>query len=228
MKRYTCFVLALVVFVAVIGAACDGGEPSAYEALLASIPDTPETRDYVYIDDYALARQIFSTSTFPLPGPGDKEDAVAAFNDWLSSPSADESGIAVASDVSHEGFGRGFFGVFNPYRGAMVGHSQYLAFDVRNIDQSIRISTGPFGDVYDVVRGRFAPQAADVALSACSECPEHNREEHRGVLYYSWGEDYATSFTISNLRLRPLTSVAEGGVSRSWTSMCSAPWAPLR
>ena len=45
---------------------------TAYEGLLRTIPDTPELRRQVYINDYALVRQMFD---IPLPGPGDDEDA---------------------------------------------------------------------------------------------------------------------------------------------------------
>ena len=45
----------------------------------------------------------------------------------------------------------------------------------------------------DVLRGRFDPQATDVTLETCSECPAPSIEGHRGIPYYSWGEDYATN-----------------------------------
>ena len=119
-----------MVLAAVIGTACNGGEPSeprdnatdtqvatptapsartsttamvnippaepraaVYEALLATIPDIPEMRGSLQIDDYALARQTFPTTTFPLPGPGDDEEAMAAFNEWSFPLSPDESGL---------------------------------------------------------------------------------------------------------------------------------------
>ena len=40
---------------------------TAYAGLLGTIPDTPELRRQVYINDYALVRQMFD---IPLPGPG--------------------------------------------------------------------------------------------------------------------------------------------------------------
>ena len=72
---------------------------------------------------------------------------------------------------------------------------QYLAFDVRNIDQTI--VAGPPSSQLDVVRGRFNPQATDEALSACSECSSPSRGEHRGIPCYGWGEDYTADADMS-------------------------------
>ena len=40
-------------------------------------------------------------------------------------------------------------------------------------------------------RDRFDPEATEQALEACAECEPHVREEHQGILFYSWGEDRA-------------------------------------
>ena len=155
---------------------------TVYEELLAAIPDTPEARASVYISDYALVRQMYG-DVIPLPGPGDDEDAVAYLNDWLPP-------FVWSEDEEHlRGFVslgvQSFFGPFNHRRINL----QYFAFDVRNMDQGIVAAPGPAP--LEVVRGRFDPQAADKALESCSECPAPSREEHGGVTYYSWGEDYA-------------------------------------
>ena len=155
---------------------------TVYEGLLGAIPDTPEARASVFINDYALVRRIFA-SIILLPGPGDDEDAVAQFNTWLP-PLFWPKEEADAPPVSWFG-NHSFFGPVN-HRNI---NFQYFAFDVRNMDQSI--IAGPPRTALDVVRGRFDPQAADEALGTCSECPAPSREEHRGIPFYSWGEDYA-------------------------------------
>ena len=156
---------------------------TAYAGLLRTIPDTPELRQQVYINDYALVRQVFD---IPLPGPGDDEDALVEFSEWLRT-----SGFAgEADDPPARGFGAiSFFGPFNQYRNITAENLQHLAFDVRIMDQSIVAGSPP--TILDVVRGRFDPQATDKALESCSECEPHSREEYGGVSYYSWGEDYA-------------------------------------
>ena len=58
----------------------DDNLPAAvYEVLLGTIPDTPEARSSVYINDYTLVRQMFD---IPLPGPGDDEDALEVYYDY--------------------------------------------------------------------------------------------------------------------------------------------------
>lgn len=158
-----------------------------YETLLAIIPDTPDVRVYLHISDYALARQMFSASTFPLPEPGDDDEAVAAFNSWLPPMSREEIGV-VAPNLSFMGISPFF---------SLSSNSidlQHFAFDIRNMDQII--TTGLSG--YDVVRGRFNSEVADATLKACIECPAPGIEEHRGITFYSWGEDYAASRELQN------------------------------
>lgn len=188
MKRYICFVLALVVLAAAIGVACEGTDQSAYEALLGTIPDTPETRNEVYIADYALARQVFDADTFPLPGPEDDEAAVAEFTsfEWVNMEPG-TSNVDYPRVLGSPAFLDQV--IYGNYTKLVAENLQHLAFDVRNIDQSIL--AGRPGQYHQALRGRFAPQAADAALSACSECPAPSVEEHRGISYYRWGEDYA-------------------------------------
>ena len=163
---------------------------AAYAGLLGTIPDTPELRQQVYINDYALVRQMFD---IPLPGPGDDEVALEEFYKWLPPPGFEGE----ADDPPVPGFGAAsFFGPFNRYRNFTAENLQHLAFDVRSMDQSI-VAAFALPATLDVVRGRFDPQATDKALESCSECEPHSREEYGGVSYYSWGEDYA-----DNLQLR--------------------------
>ena len=158
---------------------------AVYDGLLGAIPDTPETRNGVFVSDYALARQVFDAATFPLPGPEDDEAAVAEFTsfEWVDM-AAGTSNVDYPRPLSP-----GFLDqiIYGNYTEMMAENLQYLAFDVRNIDQSI-LTGQP--EQHQALRGRFDPQAADAALNACSECPAPSVEEHRGIPYYSWGEDY--------------------------------------
>ena len=156
---------------------------TAYERLLGTIPDTLELRREVYINDYALVRQMFD---IPLPGPGDDEDALAEF--YERPPPTGFEGEADGPPVREFG-AISFFGPFNQYRNIAAENLQHLAFDVRSMDQSIVAFALPA--TLDVVRGRFDPQATGKALESCSECEPPSREEYGGVSYYSWGEDYA-------------------------------------
>ena len=163
---------------------------TAYAGLMGTIPDTPELRQQVYFNDYALVCQTFD---IPLPGPGDDEDALVEFSEWLHTSvlagEADDPPVPGFGDVS-------FFGPFNQYRNFTAENLQHLAFDMRSMDQSI-VAAFALPATLDVVRGRFDPQATDKALESCSECEPLSREEYGGISYYSWGEDYAV-----NLQLR--------------------------
>ena len=175
---------------------------TAYEGLLGTIPDTPELRRQVYINDYALVRQMFDV---PLPGPGDDDDALTEF--YERPPPTGFGGEA--DDPPVRGFGAiSFFGPFNQHRNITAENLQHLAFDVRSMDQSIVAFAFPA--TLDVIRGRFDPQATGKALESCSECEPHSREEYGGVSYYSWGEDYAAN---PQLRFAPpaFDEIGRGG-----------------
>ena len=156
------------------------GPSVGYEELLRAIPDTPENRSEVYIDDYALVRRLFD---IPLPGPGDDEAALQEFYDW--NPPLDD---ALGDTVPALEFGQTAF--FSPlyYPGKLIAANiHHLAFDIRSMDQTI--VAGPPNAKLDVTFGRFDPKATDEALRSCSECPTPDREEYGGVSYYSWGQD---------------------------------------
>ena len=159
---------------------------TAYAGLLGTIPNTSELRREVYINDYALVRQMFD---IPLPGPGDDEDALEEYYKWFPPPGFEGE----AEDPPVPGFGAiSFFGPFNQYRNSKAENLQHLAFDVRRMDESIVVAFA-LPATLDVVRGRFDPQATGKALESCSECEPPSREEYGGVSYYSWGEDYAVN-----------------------------------
>ena len=148
------------------------GSESVFLELLGTIPDTVDTRQWVIVNDYALAREVFNV---PLPGPNADEDALSQY----------------LLNIVVEASPRPSIGPF------ISGHSEsaivqldrprYLAFDLREVDQSVEAGLPPA--VLEVVRGRFDPAATDKALSACAECPIPDRQERHGVPFYSWGED---------------------------------------
>ncbi len=152
---------------------------SGYEGLLSLILDSPEARREVFINDYALARRLFD---IPLPGPGDEDEALEEFYDWMPPLGYDPE---YPTPVFEFG-ATSFFGPSNHLQ-YLRDNLQHLAFDVRNLDRSISTGVPPGG--IDIEQGRFDPQAAERALEACSECSPFTREEYRGVAYYAWGED---------------------------------------
>ena len=70
---------------------------------------------------------------------------------------------------------------------------KYLAFGVGNIGQTALVGEPP--QVFEVVAGRFDPNATDAVLSACAECAPPTRETYEGVPFYAWGDDFAVDFS---------------------------------
>ncbi len=157
------------------------GPSVGYEKLLRAIPDTPENRREVFIDDYTVARRLFD---IPLPGPGDDEGALQELYDW--SPPYDEKAHGDTIPVLEFG-GSAFFSPLNQLNKGVADRIHHLAFDIRSMDQTI--AAGPPDAKLDVTLGRFDTKATDDALGSCSECPAPDREEYGDVSYYSWGGD---------------------------------------
>ena len=142
-----------------------------YEELLSLVPNTPETRSWVLMTDYALIRELFDVD---LPGPEVDEDQLKEFLIALSE--------ATDNAMPQGPFISGFKSIFETVS------RDYLGFDVRNVDQSVEAGQPP--GVLEAVRGRFDPEGTDRALRECAECPPPDRTSHLGVAFYSWGEDY--------------------------------------
>jgi hypothetical protein len=145
---------------------------SFYGNLLAGIPDTPDTRQSVMINDYAAVRDIFGVQ---LPGPEAGDPALTEYIIGLLGP----------ANMSHLSQGPFIAGI----SGEAMGDSklEYLAFDGRNVDQSVEAGIVPA--ILEVAHGRFDPVATAQALEACSECPPPDIVTYNGVSFYSWGED---------------------------------------
>ena len=181
--RHPALIVAPVItaiLVALLIAACgDSGEGSkqgVFQELLGTIPDTVETRQWVLINDYALARELFGVE---LPGPDADQESLEDYLVDLLEPS--NSGMSPGPFISG----------FSDVAFLFLENQPYLAFDLRNVNQSVEAGLPP--EQLEVVRGRFDPDATDQALRNCSQCPEPDRIERQGVAFYSWGEDLAVN-----------------------------------
>ena len=141
--------------------------PGTFSTLLAHIPDTWQTREVVYIHDYARARELFDISL-----PGSDSDVpmkfyVDSFTTFHYVPGLDSGRAPWIS---------GLQGQYD------VQFDEYLAFSARNVDQTARTAE------LEVVRGQFDPDATRRALARCLEqCQPHVLNIHDGVGFYSWG-----------------------------------------
>ena len=71
---------------------------------------------------------------------------------------------------------------------AQLEQRQYLGFGVGDVERSIMAGEPPY--TLEAVSGRFDPETTDASLAACAECDKPEIQEHLGVKFYSWGEDY--------------------------------------
>jgi hypothetical protein len=177
--------LWVVGLIPLVLAACGGSdEATPYEDLLRLVPDTPEMRSDLFMNDYALFRGLFDG---PLPGPEASEQELEEYYAYLPQLGWTDGQfdvVALQGPFLSDGFGE--------FRALVYEHrNQYLDFDIRNEDQTL--TAGLPAMQLEIIRGRFDPEATGRALSACSgECvPPDAQEEYRGVTFYSWGEDYA-------------------------------------
>ena len=164
---------------------------SVYHELLGMIPDTPENRSRVYIEDFALIRLLFDKA---LPGPQVDDATVREFYGglWLpplDSPSMGEEFPILGIPASP------LLGPYSVMQNGTSEHLKHLAFDVRDMDQVI--VTVPPSDVIEIIAGRFDPKSTDEAIGSCSECQAPSREQHGGVAYYRWGEDGSSDRTLA-------------------------------
>jgi hypothetical protein len=119
-------------------------------------------KEGVYIIDYAQISKLFTI-------PPDR----ATYGEEIA-------GIVGSSDASP--FISGISSVqFTPIRKENIG------FDAHNVDAAILAGSRP--DQYEVIRGRFRPEAIESALKSCTNCPEAQREVYVGCTLYDWGQD---------------------------------------
>ena len=105
---------------------------SAYADLLALIPDTPETRSWVFLNDYVLLRETLGIA---LPGPGAGQEGARIYLESL---------IAVTSPTNIMSWGDAPY-ISRYSRNALLtpGLGLHLAFDLRDIRQSALAGSPP-------------------------------------------------------------------------------------
>ena len=156
---------------------------SSWVSLLQLLPDTAETHSYLHMNDYALARELFDV---PLPGQYARTDAVIEDYVLALIPISGEGSRLRGDSTFISGMSQHSLRMMESFR-------EHLSFDARNVDQTAYAGAPP--GALEVVRGRFDPEDTERALARCSECPPPLIEEHRGISFYSWGEDLQLDMT---------------------------------
>jgi hypothetical protein len=142
--------------------------------LLRLLPDSPENRRLVPLNDLALAAE---RTGIQRPSVGADQTAMLAYMMALA-----DAGIAKGP----------FVGGLDPYPEQGFARRDYLAFGVENVRQSGLVGEPPY--LTELIVGQFDPAATDAALARCTECVPPNRETYQNVPFYAWGEDLLPDF----------------------------------
>ena len=191
MLRPTALALAAAALFAV-AVGCSGSQAlpsvdesaSPYRALLTLVPDTPVTRDAVFLVDYELIHQF---SGLEKPGPGTEPYDVTRHR-------------TLVTDASSRWADNWHFQPWVPFLAGyhLSDHSLVagvvLAFDIRNVRTSAAAGTPEHQLI--VMVGDFVPAEINSSLEYCksstSVCAPYDRRSHREVDYYSWNESVRT------------------------------------
>jgi len=175
-----------------------------YSKLLATLPDAPEVRQEIFINNYALIREVFAV---PLPGSAPfgtakYKWASAAFGetglcDDLPDPSECELVYYVAEMSSlpgpvRDGWLSGLSQVSRNLiqrrddQGVCCPTQRFLGFDQRNVNQGLLVARGPAA--FEVVAGAFDPGATKRAVEGCNACPPPVVSQYGQASLYRWGD----------------------------------------
>lgn len=171
--------------VMLLAAACAGGsgekamqggsDRAAYTGMLRAIPDTPETRQSVTINNYARMRERFRLAA---PGPNADAESLQAYIGALLGAhyTGQPTFVSGMGPVP---------GAPTPMRRSNVGYGP------QDVDLDILAGVPPAR--FEAAKGRFDPKATDRALAECIACPSeargrYTRETYRDVIIHGWGD----------------------------------------
>ena len=171
-----------------------GGSGRTFVDLLDLIPDAPDARARVELNNYQLAQEVLE---IPVESMNDY-NALWSYYGGFAGP-RDSPGPALLSGPFSSGYSDYSFG--NPNIG-------FFGFHLRDMTQSV--ITGLHPARLEIMVGEFDPDDVDRRIQACSDCPAAETERHGGVTFYSWGEDVETSL-ISRFNPPAFDQVGRGG-----------------
>ena len=140
-----------------------------FNDLMKLIPLTEDSRSIVWFNDYGLAREA---NGIQAPAEAASAEDLEEYLRELGS-----TGLAAGPWIS--GFTRESMAQLE---------QKYLGFGVGDVERSILAGEPPY--TLEAVSGGYGPETTDASLAACAECDKPETQEHLGVKFYSWGEDY--------------------------------------
>ena len=194
--RWPFLALAVLAFAAV---ACGGGDDegeSAFVEMLRLIPDTPEARVEVFINDYARLREItgveppgerdveavrrYVQELFRLDGP----DAIGGSSAFISGGLLSGLGLIGPEVITEEGIGFSFADIDLDIQAGIANVGRARGGEPRGIYYS-----AARGSLDPGVSARAAEASFEREFGDCGGCPTFEAAEHLGVRYFTWGLD---------------------------------------
>jgi len=151
---------------------------TTFEQILSTIPDTPDTRNEVTINDYARLRKVFNVNA---PKVNCSEDEIWQYLTDLSQTNdmTNPGAVYLASPV----------GIFNntTYLGNSNEAMQNLGFGYSSIDQETSSGTPPA--TYHILKGQFSLETTQQALALSAKTDPPVTSTYDGNIVFSWGGD---------------------------------------
>ena len=176
--------LATMVLVGAVGTSGCGStseEENPFLEMLKLVPDTPGTRNSVYISDHAKIREIYD---IPLPSSYAGNEAMRQYmmmlvGDPLTTASDPSAGRRLAGVSFVSGMGPSLCYAFvSPIR------KQNIGFGPLDVDVDIVAGLPPM--TFEAAKGRYDPVVVVDALNNYDEPDSPHHEEYRGIVVYDW------------------------------------------
>lgn len=196
MKKCLLSGLAIVVLVGAVGiSGCKSTPESSFLEMLKLVPDTPATRNSVYISDHAKIRENYDIA---LPSPDADDEAITEYiialvGDIATMASDPSAGRRLVSPSFVSGMGPSLiYGFVSPIRRRNIG------FGPQDVDQDIQ--AGPPPMTFEAIKGRYDTSAIKQAVNRYeSEMPRF--EQYEGITVIDWG--YGGNEIMLEKRLMP-------------------------
>lgn len=162
--------------------------------LLEAIPDTPETRRQVWLNDFRHMWKYLEEQGIARSGKDDPPDAFKrAIGDLVGQGPA--QGLMPWPDSApFIAGGTDYFSVDQLYGDSGV--------DIRNAELAAKTGKGPRfeglsleTEELEVALGDYVPEDILNRLEECAACVPHMIREYAGIGYFAWGDDFQGEFS---------------------------------
>ena len=154
--------------------------PTVFERLLAFVPDTPDNRRLVRMNDI---RGAAAAQGIPIPGFDATPEEMTQFKfDVAFGTERPATTVTQLGESWISGFNQDYVDV-------STGTKMSLGFDARDIEAFALLgeANNPPKPIQEILIGAFDAEEAPVLLAACEKCPPHIIENYEGQDFFTWG-----------------------------------------